>query len=430
MKLFPHQQEALEASKGFENVAFFHDMGLGKTFTGAEAMFRYDCRCNLLICQKSKIRDWMDHFKTYYPRINLYDLTDRTQLDTFIGQSMLGWHTVLGVINYELCWRREDLLTLEDFCLMLDESSLIQNRKTRQANMVLKMKPSHVILLSGTPVGGKYENLWTQCHLLGWNITEHAYEQTFVNWKLSTPDGSGVRHWMVDRDNPYKQTDRLKRKLKAHGAFFLKTEDVIDLPEQSFIKVMVEPTKEYNTFKKDKIVVITERNTEGFDDVTLVGDTSLTKLLYARQLCGQYNPYKLTAFRDLLQSTDDRLIVFYSFNDELEALKTICQNEGRPTSEVNGSTKDLTAYKNHSNSVTLVQYQAGSKGLNLQKCNRIIYFTLPLSSEHFEQSKKRIHRIGQKRPCQYYLMLCRNTVEEDILKTLEERKDYTDDLFH
>jgi superfamily II DNA/RNA helicase len=155
----------------------------------------------------------------------------------------------------------------------------------------------------------------------------------------------------------------------------------------------------------------------------------LTKLLFSRQLCGHFNKDKLTAFRDLVESTQDRLIVFYSFNAELEALKKICHSLGRPTSEVNGHCKDLTAYEQESNSVTLCQYQSASKGLNLQKCNRIIYFTLPLSSEDFEQSKKRIHRIGQENPCFYYLMICRNTVEEQILQTLEARRDFTDELF-
>lgn len=68
-------------------------------------------------------------------------------------------------------------------------------------------------------------------------------------------------------------------------------------------------------------------------------------------------------------------------------------------------------------------------GLNLQKANRIIYFALTDRSELFEQSKKRIHRIGQEKICFYYLMLCPGTVEEDIFYTLKLRKDYTDELF-
>ena len=68
-------------------------------------------------------------------------------------------------------------------------------------------------------------------------------------------------------------------------------------------------------------------------------------------------------------------------------------------------------------------------GLNLQKANVIVYFTLTDKSELFEQSKKRIHRIGQNRPCFYYLLICVGSVEEALLKTLEQRRNFTDELF-
>ena len=96
----------------------------------------------------------------------------------------------------------------------------------------------------------------------------------------------------------------------------------------------------------------------------------------------------------------------------------------------NGEIKDLKAYEESEDSVTIVQYQAGAMGLNLQKANKIIYFTLTDKSELFEQSKKRIHRIGQEQPCFYYILMCKGSVEEIILKTLEMRKDFTDELFN
>jgi len=219
----------------------------------------------------------------------------------------------------------------------------------------------------------------------------------------------------------YKNTERLKRKMRYFGCQFLKTEDVFDLPSQNFQKIKVTASPEYKTFKKEKIVTI--------EDETLVGDTTLTKMLYERMLCGHYSAAKLKAFKDLLESTDDRLIVFYNFKAELEALMTICDFIGKPYSYVNGSGKDLTAYDKQNDSVTFVQYQAGAMGLNLQQACRMIFFTLPLSSELYEQAKKRIHRIGQDRPCFYYQMLVMGSIENKILATLEMRKDYTEKLF-
>lgn len=110
-------------------------------------------------------------------------------------------------------------------------------------------------------------------------------------------------------------------------------------------------------------------------------------------------------------------------------MKVISSDLDRKISIINGSVKDLTNYDQYSNSITFIQYQAGAMGLNLQKANKIIYFTPTLSSELFEQSKKRIHRIGQKKPCFYYKLICRNSIEEKIYATLALRRDYTEKLF-
>ncbi|MDU3104734.1 MAG: hypothetical protein E7B25_06980, partial [Staphylococcus epidermidis] len=47
----------------------------------------------------------------------------------------------------------------------------------------------------------------------------------------------------------------------------------------------------------------------------------------------------------------------------------------------------------------------------------------------FEQSRKRTHRIGQKRPCFYYYMLTLGTYEWKNYQTLVDGKDYNDELF-
>lgn len=425
MELFKHQQEALEQTKDLNRVAYYLDMGLGKTFVGAEKAMSLD-KDILIVCQKSKIADWKEHFFKYYidkmkcdeSGAWCYDLTSNTGMDMFLHSR---YKIRIGVINYELAWRRQtELLNLHDFTLMLDESSLIQNQGAKQSKFILKLNPDNVILLSGTPTAGKYENLWSQIHLLGWKISEDVYNRQYVNW--TKIDMGGFVHKIVDKENPYKNVGRLKSKLREHGAVFMKTEECFDLPEQTFIKQFVPASKEYWKFMKDCIITI--------DDKELVGDTTLTKRLYARQLCGQYSEYKLQAFRELVESTQDRLIVFYNFTAEYLAMVQIAEELGRPQSIVNGQQKQLLNYEQCDNSITFIQYQAGAMGLNLQKANKIIYFTLTDKSELYEQSKKRIHRIGQEQPCFYYMLMCRGSVEEAVLQTLEMRKDFTDELFN
>ncbi len=419
VQLYPHQQKALEETEQFNKVGYFLDMGLGKTFVGSEKS-RSLKEPLLLICQKSKIEDWATHLvdNTGY---DTFDLTDKKELERFISVLQDDEEVAAltaGVINYELAFRRPELLNLEHFTLMLDESSMITNPTAKRTKFIHKLKPDNCILLSGTPTGGKYEKLWSQLRLLGWGISKDLFFKQYVvqEW---IEDGSGFK---IPHIVGYKNVDRLKMKLKQHGCIFMKTEEVFDLPEKVTVPVMVTNTKEFRYFMRNSIVTLP-------DGTELIGDTSLNKRLYARQLCGQYSTAKLAAFQSLVESTDDRLIVFYNFNEELFRMKAVVESLEKPISIVNGSVKDLDAYENQSDSVTFVQYQAGAKGLNLQKANKIIYFTLPQGSEDFEQSMKRIHRIGQKNNCFYYLLMVKNSVEEDILETLKMRKDYDDELF-
>lgn len=417
MKLYEHQIEALKATRGLNHVAFYHDQGLGKTFSGAEKLKRLGAKTNLLICQKSKIDDWFEHFVTYYD-MNPCNLTKvkAKDLKHFIEVSESVPVPTVFIINYDLVWRRKELLQLKDFTLMLDESSLIQNETSKRSKFILKMEPKNVILLSGTPTGGKYETLWSQMHLLGWGISKEMFYNHYIDYHWD--NRQGFPRMVIDG---YKNVERLKKKMRAYGCHFLKTEDCIDLPEQIDQVIKVNKTAYYDFFKADRVVTVNGKE--------LVGDTTLTKLLYERQLCGQYNPDKLEAFKDLIESTYDRLIVFYNFNAELDELVKIAEEAGRSISVVNGKGRDLTFYECKEDSVTFIQYKAGSKGLNLQKANRIIYFTPPLSSEDYEQSRKRTHRMGQNNTCFYYQLVVKGSVEEKIYKTLAMRRDYTEALF-
>ena len=310
IQLYPHQEQSLKETEKFNRVAYYLDMGLGKTFVGSEKMKQLDEHINLVVCQKSLIQTWIDHFKTYY-KVWVYNLTDKNELQSFKHHvENKPPFPLVGIINYDLIFRRKFFLQLENYTLMLDESSMIQNEKAKRSKFILQMKPDNVILLSGTPTSGKYENLWSQINLLGWNISNDLYNKQYVNWKKIEVGGFPMK--IVDKDEPYKNIDRLKQKLRDHGAIFMKTDEVVDLPEQTFITINIPTTKEYRKFQRTSIITIDTKNLTEFKDdndfygksntsnnVELIGDTTLTKRLYSRMLCGQYNKDKLKAFEDL-----------------------------------------------------------------------------------------------------------------------------------
>lgn len=407
VKLLPHQEKSIAATKDFNRCAFYLDMGLGKTFVGSEKLEALNTNINLIICQKSKIQDWCEHFKKYYPQYNT--IIYSKSMKNIPNNSII-------IINYDLVWRRPELLELTDFTLMLDESSCIKNSTAKRTKFILKFQASNVILLSGTPVSGKYEEIYSQIQLLGWKISKKAFWDTYIITKNMQVNG-----FKIPIVIGYKNVDRLKSKLREYGCVFMKTDEVLDLPEQIDNVVKVESTKEYKKFMKDRLIEV--------HGIELVGDTTLTKMLYQRQLAAMYNKNKYEELKDLLESTEDRVIIFYSFTQELDEINAICKKLDKPVSVVNGKTKTLKNYESKDNSVTLIQYQAGAMGLNLQKANKIIYFSLPLSSELFEQSKKRTHRIGQTKTCMYYYLITAGSIEEKIYDVLGTRRDFTNALF-
>ena len=387
IRLFTHQTQCLELTETKSRAAYYLDMGLGKTFIASEKAKELGNPI-LVICPKSKIADWHAHFKDHY-------------------------ELPVTVINYDSVWRRPEFLAWQGYTLILDESSLIKNEAAKRTKFILALHPENVLLLSGTPTGGKYEELWTQCRLLGWNISQKLFFDHFI--VTETIDVGGMP---VVKVVGYKNVERLKQKLRQYGAVFMKSEEVMDLPEQVDIVTTIVPTKAYRQFKRDKLTKI--------DQKELIGDTPLKQLLYERQLCSQYSPHKIEAIKDLLQSTQSRIVIFYNFTAEYELIRLLTD---RPISYINGQGTDLENYRSCPDSITLVQYQAGAMGHNLELANIAVYFTLPLSSELFEQSRKRIHRIGQIKPCFYYYLITQNSVEEKILTVLKERRDYTEALF-
>ena len=318
LNFMPHQEDALNRTEQFNRCAYYLDMGLGKTFVGAEKMYLLNNSVNVVICQKSKIDDWVQHFKEYYPSDRVMNLTKKSEainFRTLVDTKELYNKDVqiIGVINYETAFRRDWLLKLKGFTLMLDESSLIQNETAKRSKFILELNPENVILLSGTPTGGKYEKLWSQCRLLGWNISKELFWKQYIETEWVEDDG----FWRK-RITGYKNVDRLKNKLAEHGAVFMTTDDAgIDLPEKNMIQVKTRPSPLYWQFWRERVVSINSETLQKFEldsdfwgsnesyERELIGDTSLTRRLYARQLCGLYNPYRYEAFRDLVNSTED-----------------------------------------------------------------------------------------------------------------------------
>lgn len=412
--LYPHQVEVLGDLYHNKSAGIFYDMGLGKTIIGSIKATSYKMPI-LIIAPKSVCFQWLEHFKDWHKEYKRYNLTNKKDLESFIIDND---NLKVGVINYDVIYRRDELLKLKNYTLILDESQAISNIQSKRTKAIMKLKFENVLLLSGTPVSNSdYMKLYPMLKLLGLNMNKREYEDRYGNW--FTMEMNGIKFRVLSKTNPYKNVDELKKVMHDLGCVFMKTDEVIDLPQQRFIDVPIKPSKYYKTFVKDGYVDCGEYE--------YISSSPTTDMLYQRQLCNSKE--KLETLKTLLESTEDRVIIFYNFNCELVLLQQLVSKLKRPLSFVNGSEKNLNCYNNNNDSITLVQYQSGSSGVNLQKANKMIYYSPPIKSDFFEQSKKRIHRIGQESKCTYWKLVTTNSIEQKIYNTLDLKRDYTDELF-
>lgn len=423
VELYPSQQEMLDEIKDKNRCAIYAGVGSGKTFIGSEKLMSFGTSWNLVICQKSQVEYWVNHFQTHYPDVTVTDLTKINKM------SLSHLRPGVMVINYELAFRRDILLTLRNFSLMLDESSLIQNMQAKRTKFILKLKPDNVVLLSGTPISGgqidrnegliygRYENLISQLHLLGWKISKKSFWERYVNWELRQYGEVRVQEVVG-----YKNIRELNSMLKTIGCVFRRTEDMVELPNFDEQMIYVSKIPAYNKMQKNGIVTI--------DDEELIGDLPMTKWLRLRQICAHHTKEKASVLADLLESLEnERVVIFYTFVPELDVIKNVV-GDSRPFFQINGQVKDWSeeAWNSpeNSNAIVACQYNSGSRGHNMQAACHTIYMSVTESAEYFNQSRGRIRRNGQKAErVMYYHIVAKGTVEEKQLASVRAGVDYT-----
>ena len=426
--LYQFQKEALDKIKDYDSAALFWQMGAGKTVSSIELTEYWDSPILVCLVLKSTVSQWLEELYNQTERtvFNGYRRGRRDGIDAFIASPdkkaiVIGYDAYKAKCGAKL--RTYINQHPEDVTVICDESSLIGHMESERTKAVMDTAARHKLMLSGTPAtGGKMECMIPTMNLLGWEMTKKDFLRQFCYvYEWTDP----ARPWRtIPIIQGYHDIDTLRAGLKSHGGSFITMEEAgVQLPETTEQRISIATPSEYKKFMIKGIVYI--------DDTEIVGENNLTKMLYSRQICSVYNPAKASALEELLeQAGDEPVIVFYNWTAELKILSGICERLKRPVSVVNGQKKDLLAYEqNAPGAVILAQYQAASMGLNLQRCRICIFFSPVCSYSDYEQAKARIHRIGQKRNCIFYNLICEDSIEEHIMQTLAERRDYTEQLF-
>jgi SNF2 family DNA or RNA helicase len=136
---------------------------------------------------------------------------------------------------------------------------------------------------------------------------------------------------------------------------------------------------------------------------------------------------KMQVVEELVRRGPEKVIIFTEFLATQSYVRTRLEQAGFLTLAFDGhlsaSKKEFTKYqfKEHPQYRVMVCTESGGEGINLQFCNTLINYDLPWNPMRLEQRIGRIHRLGQLRDVYIYNLYTRDTVEEHLLRLLDEK---------
>lgn len=123
-----------------------------------------------------------------------------------------------------------------------------------------------------------------------------------------------------------------------------------------------------------------------------------------------------------------RLIIFYSFDYELEILKGLGWPEGTETAEWNGH--EHQPVPEGGRWVYLVNYAAGAEGWNCVKTDAMVFYSQHYSYKVMVQASGRIDRLNTPyRDLYYYHLKSRSGIDLAISRALKDKKTFNERNF-
>lgn len=408
--LMPHQIEAVTRMLKYPKYGFFFGTGTGKTLIAISFLMTLNLKHALIVTTKTVIGQYQQELDKYIP-----------------GNKHV-------VINYEQAGK----YTNETFdAIILDESHKAKS-KSSQINDTLKQltkKCSNVYLFTGSPQDKLRHDIFAQLYLL---YTDFMPGKTkFLNRYFYLND-----YYQPTKENP-QFSNELTEMIQSI-TWGKKTEEVVDLSSCPMVEheiICDQPHPLYNTLIKDKVY-------EFPYGASVVADTPANLRTKLREICSGFVKIKQgtrTGIQPLTNTKNEpvqnclsklpQALIYTEFKWDNINVAKICENLNATYAIIDGSTKEkdrsrfVMQFKNGELRFLIVQNQSGNAGLDLSCMNNIVWYTLPDKYINFSQGNGRIRRKGQTKECNYYYVMCKNSIELDILKSLKRKKDYTNRVF-
>jgi SNF2 family DNA or RNA helicase len=323
-----------------------------------------------------------------------------------------------------------------NFMLAVDESTTIKNIKAKRTKALIDFAAGakYKRILTGAPITKSPLDLYSQFLFMDRKLLGFQSYWSFQG-RYAVMRRMKMGNHEFNQIIGYNNLDELKRKIDPYS-FRVTKDEALDLPPKIYttrqVDLTMEQERHYQSIKKTSVALLQNGEMVTTPEV-------MTRLLRLQQLlCG----YLVTDDGETKEIENNRLDVLLEVVEEMEG-KVIIWSRFRhdiikiadKLSKTYGASSVVTYFgdttmEQRDNAIAKFQDsadptrffisnpQTGGMGLTLHAAKNVIYYSNDFNLESRKQSEDRAHRVGQQNKVLYVDLVCPNTVDVHIVKTL------------
>lgn len=402
------------------------DMGLGKTLQTLAHLAAESTKVpglpSLVIAPTSVVPNWAAEAEKFTPHLKVLVIQGKDRAANY--EEIAAADLVLS--SYPLLVRDFEIFSNQKWhLLVLDEAQYIKNPKAITAQNACKLKASHRICLSGTPMENHLGELWSLMRFL---MPGFLGDEKSFNLQLRKP---------IERDRSPDAQLALNRRVSSLILRRTKDQVATDLPAKTTLIHHIDLTKKQTDLYESVRASMDKRVRDAIAAKGL-GKSHiivLDALLKLRQICchpqllktplaGKFTEsaklsYLTAELLPTLLEEGRRILLFSQFTSMLALIEEHLKLEKIPYLKLTGQTQDRASLVRHFQAgefpIFLISLKAGGTGLNLTAADTIIHYDPWWNPAAENQATDRAHRIGQNKPVFVHKLVCRGTIEDRIL---------------
>jgi SNF2 family DNA or RNA helicase len=412
------------------------DMGLGKSIQVIAFILsqrkKVAQNTNLIVVPATLIFNWQAEVAKFAPSIKVHTIYGADRIKNI--QDLDQYEIVLTSYGTLL----SDINILKEYhfnYIFLDESHNIKNPETQRYKAVCLLQSRNKIAVTGTPVENNTYDLFSQ---LSFACPGLLGSKQYFKEVYSIP---------IDRFKSSKRAADLQRKIEPFVLRRTKQQVASDLPDKTemvlYCEMGEQQRKIYDAHEKEfreYISATTGEELKRNQLNVLKGLTRLRQICDAPALLGKDKYSRENAVKiDLLmeqileKSPNHKILVFSQFVSMLDLIRLELTDRSIGFAYLTGSvTKREAVVQSFQNDpacrVFLISLKVGGTGLNLTAAD-YVYLIDPWWNPAVEnQAIDRVHRIGQDKHVIAIRMICKDTLEEKMMKIQASKKELSQDL--